>query len=83
MPIAISFLKPYQKARILTFLNPDRDPLGAGWLSNHSVKNSYWVRRFIWQGFFEWITKLPDYLPEKHTDLYSRYFLKNLDFLGL
>ena len=25
-PIAISFLKPYQKSRILTFLNPDRDP---------------------------------------------------------
>jgi rod shape determining protein RodA len=31
LPIAISFLKPYQKARILTFLNPDRDPLGAGY----------------------------------------------------
>ena len=31
MPFAISFLKPYQKLRILTFLNPDRDPLGAGY----------------------------------------------------
>ena len=27
LPIAISFLKPYQKSRILTFLNPERDPL--------------------------------------------------------
>ena len=27
----ISFLKPYQKLRVLTFLNPDRDPLGAGY----------------------------------------------------
>ena len=26
LPIAISFLKPYQKSRILTFLNPERDP---------------------------------------------------------
>ena len=25
------FLKPYQKARILTFLNPENDPLGAGY----------------------------------------------------
>ena len=31
MPFAISLLKPYQKLRILTFLDPDRDPLGAGY----------------------------------------------------
>ena len=30
-PVAISFLKPYQKSRILSFLNPDLDPLGAGY----------------------------------------------------
>ena len=31
LPFAISLLKPYQKSRILTFFNPDRDPLGAGY----------------------------------------------------
>ena len=31
LPFIISFLKPYQKMRILTFLDPDRDPLGAGY----------------------------------------------------
>jgi rod shape determining protein RodA len=31
LPFAISFLKPYQKLRILTFIEPDRDPLGAGY----------------------------------------------------
>ena len=31
LPFIISFLQPYQKLRILTFLNPDRDPLGAGY----------------------------------------------------
>ena len=30
MPFVIAFLKPYQKLRVLTFLNPDRDPFGAG-----------------------------------------------------
>ena len=30
-PFVISMLKPYQKLRILTFINPDRDPLGAGY----------------------------------------------------
>ena len=28
-PVVIAFLKPYQKLRILTFLNPEKDPLGA------------------------------------------------------
>ena len=31
IPVGISFLKPYQKTRILTFLNPESDPLGAGY----------------------------------------------------
>ena len=31
MPVVISFLKPYQKIRILNFINPERDPLGAGY----------------------------------------------------
>ena len=31
LPFIISFLKPYQKLRILKFLDPDRDPLGAGY----------------------------------------------------
>ena len=31
IPVGIAFLKPYQKSRILTFLNPERDPLGAGY----------------------------------------------------
>ena len=30
-PVGVSLLKPYQKSRILTFLNPERDPLGAGY----------------------------------------------------
>ena len=41
LPIAISFLKPYQKARILTFLNPERSSWC--WLSNHTVQNSNWI----------------------------------------
>ena len=31
LPFVIAFLKPYQKLRVLTFLNPDKDPLGAGY----------------------------------------------------
>ena len=38
MPFAIALLQPYQKLRILTFLNPDRDPLGAGYQIIQSKK---------------------------------------------
>ena len=31
IPFGISFLEPYQKSRILTFFNPEKDPLGAGY----------------------------------------------------
>jgi len=31
LPFIITYLEPYQKLRILTFLDPDRDPLGAGY----------------------------------------------------
>ena len=36
-PFVISMLKPYQKLRILTFINPDRDPLGAGYQIIQSI----------------------------------------------
>ena len=31
LPIAWSFMHEYQRKRVLTFLDPDRDPLGAGY----------------------------------------------------
>ena len=36
LPFIITSLEPYQKLRILTFLNPDRDP-SRSWLSNYSI----------------------------------------------
>ena len=51
------FLKPYQKARILTFLNPEKDPLGAGYQIIQS-KIAIGSGGLFWKRFFKWITKL-------------------------
>lgn len=37
LPLAWTQLKPYQKNRLLVFLDPNRDPLGAGWNLNQSL----------------------------------------------
>ena len=57
LPFAVSLLKPYQKSRILTFFNPDRDPSWRG-LSDYSIKNSNWFWRFFRQRFFKGYAKL-------------------------
>ena len=57
LPFIISFLQPYQKLRVLTFLNPDRDPLGAGYQIIQS-KNCSGFRWIIWKRFFTRNTKL-------------------------
>ena len=68
LPIAISFLKPYQKSRILTFLNPERDPLGAGYQIIQS-KIAIGSGGLFGKGFYKarkvtWITCL------KNTQIY-------------
>ena len=57
LPFVISFLKPYQKLRVLTFIDPDKDPFRCG-LSNNSIKNSCWIWWLKWKRFFERYTEL-------------------------
>ena len=57
LPFAISFLKPYQKLRILTFLDPDRDPLGAGYQIIQS-KIAVGSGGFFGKGFLNGYSKL-------------------------
>ena len=81
MPIAISFLKPYQKARILTFLNPDRDPLGAGYQIIQS-KIAIGSGGIFGKGFLNGSQSYLDYLPEKHTDFIFTLFSEEFGFVG-
>ncbi len=80
-PIAISFLKPYQKARILTFLNPSRDPLGAGYQITQS-KIAIGSGGLFGKGFLNGSQSYLDYLPEKHTDFIFTLFSEEFGFFG-
>jgi len=81
MPFVISFLKPYQKLRILTFLNPDRDPLGAGYQIIQS-KIAVGSGGLTGKGFLKGTQSYLEFLPEKHTDFIFTLFAEEYGFLG-
>ena len=81
LPVAISFLKPYQKARILTFLNPEKDPLGAGYQIIQS-KIAVGSGGLFGKGFLNGSQSYLDYLPEKHTDFIFTLFSEEFGFSG-
>ena len=81
LPIAISFLKPYQKSRILTFLNPEKDPLGAGYQIIQS-KIAIGSGGLFGKGFLNGSQSYLDYLPEKHTDFIFTLFSEEFGFAG-
>tara|TARA_B110000967_G_scaffold144526_1_gene147923 strand:+ start:4447 stop:5574 length:1128 start_codon:yes stop_codon:yes gene_type:complete len=80
-PIAISFLKPYQKSRILTFLNPDSDPLGAGYQIIQS-KIAIGSGGLFGKGFLNGSQAYLNFLPEKHTDFIFTLYSEEHGFLG-
>ena len=80
-PIIISFLKPYQKSRILTFLNPERDPLGAGYQIIQS-KIAVGSGGIFGKGFLQGSQSYLDYLPEKHTDFIFTLYAEQFGFFG-
>ena len=81
LPIMITFLEPYQKLRILTFLDPDRDPLGAGYQIIQS-KIAIGSGGFSGKGFLQGTQSYLDFLPEKHTDFIFTLFSEEFGFIG-
>ena len=81
LPFIISFLKPYQKLRVLTFLNPDRDPLGAGYQIIQS-KIAVGSGGIFGKGFLQGTQSYLEFLPEKHTDFIFTLFSEEFGFVG-
>ena len=81
LPIMITILEPYQKLRILTFLDPDRDPLGAGYQIIQS-KIAIGSGGFSGKGFLQGTQSYLDFLPEKHTDFIFTLFSEEFGFIG-
>jgi rod shape determining protein RodA len=74
-------LQDYQRARILTFLNPDTDQLGAGY---HILQSKIAIGSGgVWgKGFAEGTQTQLNFLPEKHTDFIFTVIGEEFGFVG-
>ena len=81
--LAWSFIfKPYQKARILTFLNPTKDPLGYSYNLIQS-KIAIGSGQFWGKGLGHGSQGQLNFLPEKHTDFIFSVFAEEWGFIGV
>ena len=81
IPIVFTFLAPYQKSRIVSFLNPQADPLGKGYNSIQSVI-SVGDGGLLGKGLGKGIQTQLSFLPEKHTDFIFAAISEELGFVG-
>lgn len=74
-------LKPYQKERVLTFVNPDRDPLGAGYHVSQS-KIAIGSGGIYGKGFMKGTQRKLEFIPEQHTDFVFTVIGEEFGFTG-
>jgi len=80
-PMAWPFLRPYQQNRVLTFLSPERDPLGAGYNLLQS-KIALGSGGMLGRGFLEGTQSHLSFLPEKHTDFIFTMLAEEFGLFG-
>lgn len=80
-PVAWHFLHDYQKNRILTFLDPERDPLGTGY---HIIQSKIALGSggVFGKGFLNGTQSHLNFLPEKHTDFIFTMFSEEFGIIG-
>jgi rod shape determining protein RodA len=81
VPLAWYFLKDYQKERILTFFDPERDPLGSGY---HIIQSMIAIGSggFLGKGFLKGTQTQLKFLPEQQTDFVFSVFAEEWGFVG-
>ena len=80
-PFVWLHLQPYQQRRILTFLNPEMDPLGAGYHINQS-KIAIGSGLLWGKGFLQGTQTRLHFLPEQHTDFAFSVWAEEWGFIG-
>src|SRR5271169_1653029 len=80
-PLIWPYLHDYQQERILTFIDPARDPLGAGY---HSTQASIALGSggVIGKGWLNGTQTHLDFLPERHTDFVFAVFGEEFGLIG-
>lgn len=81
LPVGWLFLKEYQKKRILVFINPELDPLGAGYNVIQS-RIAVGSGRLFGKGFMEGTQSKLRFLPEPHTDFIFSVFAEEFGLFG-
>jgi rod shape determining protein RodA len=81
VPILWHLLKDYQKSRLLTFLNPDLDPLRTGYHINQS-KIAVGSGALFGKGFLHGTQSQLHFLPEQHTDFIFSVLAEEWGFVG-
>lgn len=81
LPIAWQFLHTYQKNRVLTFLDPERDPLGTGY---HIIQSKIALGSggVFGKGFLNGTQSHLNFLPEKHTDFIFTMLSEEFGLIG-
>lgn len=81
MPVAYTMMHEYQRKRVLTFLDPESDPLGSGYHITQS-KIAIGSGGVFGKGFLQGSQSHLDYLPEGHTDFVFSTMVEEWGFAG-
>lgn len=80
-PIAYKHLQPYQRQRLMSFVNPEADPKGTGWQTRQS-KITIGSGGLSGKGFMKGTQTAFNYLPEHHTDFIFSLLGEEEGFIG-
>ncbi|RQD69736.1 MAG: rod shape-determining protein RodA [Tindallia sp. MSAO_Bac2] len=81
MPVFWNLLEDYQRTRVLIFLNPEMDPMGAGYQIIQS-KRAVGAGMLRGQGLYSGTQSQYGFLPERHTDFVFSVIAEELGFIG-
>lgn len=80
-PLIWNMLKPYQRQRLVVFMNPEADPLGSGY---HIIQSKVAIGSggLSGKGLFEGTQTQLHFIPEQHTDFIFSVIGEELGFFG-
>jgi rod shape determining protein RodA len=81
-PVLWMFMHNYQRQRVLTFLNPQSDPLGTGY---HIIQSKIAIGSggFYGKGWLQGTQSHLEFLPERHTDFIFAVLAEELGLMGV
>lgn len=81
LPFGWLFLKDYQRERILSFMQPTQDILGAGW-QPYQARIAVGSGQLVGEGFFAGQQNMLDFIPGQHTDFIFTVLAEEKGFIG-